>query len=100
MRVSERLVVKLRLLEGQVTDRGVFPALPAGVVLARTNSSLSSRVNGAWSWFAMTPDYRELHIGSQVPMGVLLRHWGEVSVSRDGFGLQDDWHLDLPAGLV
>jgi len=84
---SERLIRKLR-------DLGL--ELPEGSRLIRTNPGPSARNAGAWTWCAIDADGRDLRIGSQVPMGELLRA-PALSSWREGFGLRPDIHIDIAA---
>jgi len=63
---QERLIERLR-------EIGID--LPEGARLVRTHANGWQLTDGAWSWAALGPDGRELHIGSQHSMGELLRAW-------------------------
>lgn len=63
MRTSDRLLARLR-------EIGLD--LPDGSRLVRVHPSAAMRNEGAWSWTALGPGGRDLRIGSQHPMAVLL----------------------------
>ncbi|THA72523.1 hypothetical protein E6R60_26710 [Streptomyces sp. A0642] len=96
--VAERLLARLRAA-------GV--ELPKGTRLVRVYPSESMRNVGAWSWTAANADgvplYRDesgrtMAVGSQYPMGMLLRLGFEVN--RPGFGDFGDITVDPPLAAL
>lgn len=84
---SVRLLRKLRALGLE---------LPEGARLVRTNPSPAARNAGAWCWCAVDGDGRDLRIGSQVPMGELLRA-SALEANRDDMLRMPDTHIDIAA---
>lgn len=92
MKDSERLLKKLR----DETDLEI----PEGATLVRTHASRASANIGAWSWTVADANGVPLHrdsqgspmaIGSQYPMGELLRRGIQVNSARGG-----DIDIDVP----
>ncbi len=81
-RLAERLVTRLR------SEHDL--QLPSAVRLVRVYPSAAARNVGAWSWCLTAADGSPLNIGSQWPVGALIRskRW---DVGRDLLG---DTHID------
>lgn len=82
MRSTEKLLAQLR-------EAGLD--LPEGASIVRTRAGHQQVNAGAWSWALLGPDNEDLRIGSQWPVGDLLRHGFDVAppTYRDS-----DTHID------
>lgn len=83
MTKAERLIKRLREMDVDIPD---------GWRLCRTHAGFHMRSAGAWSWFLLDAEGRELHIGSQIPVTDLLRE-KTLHTYRDRMG---DLHIDPP----
>ncbi|GAA1624268.1 hypothetical protein GCM10009733_021160 [Nonomuraea maheshkhaliensis] len=70
MRIRARVSINLHRDHGCLKKAGLD--LPESTRLVRIYSSRAMRSQDPWSWFALGPDGRDLQIGSQHSMAVLL----------------------------